>query len=108
MKRKRIFVLFLLILLVGASPSVRADAGTKLGRGIQNVAVGWFEIFNEIGNESDRHGLWIGVPSGLIRGTAFGVLRTLAGVYEVVTFPFPNGEKGYKPVILPESVFKRG
>ena len=105
MKRAAIF--FLLIFLVGVSPSARADAGTKLGRGLQNTALGWFEILNEMGNESDRHGPWIGVPSGLIRGTAFGILRTLAGVYEIVTFPFPNGEKGYDPVILPESVFKR-
>jgi putative exosortase-associated protein (TIGR04073 family) len=84
-----------------------ADAGTKLARGLANTATGMFELVNEIGNEADRHGLWIGIPSGIFRGTVFGIGRTLAGVYEIVTFPFPNGSKGYEPIVYPESVFKR-
>ena len=104
---KRGFILFLLIFLLGSGVA-RADAGTKFGRGLSNTAFGWFEIVNEIGNESDRHGAWIGGPSGFIRGMAFGTVRTLAGIYELVTFPFPNGRKGYGPIVLPESVFNRG
>ena len=82
-----------------------ADAGTKFGRGLSNTAFGWFEIVNEIGNESDRHGPIIGFPSGFIRGATFGVGRTLAGIAEIVTFPWPNGKRGYEPLVLPESVF---
>ncbi len=104
---KRIFAFLLLIFFVAASPSAHADAGTKLGRGVSNTLWGWFEIINEIGNESDHHGFWIGFPSGLVRGTTFGLGRTLAGVYEIVSFPFPNGKNGYQPVVQPESVFKR-
>jgi len=101
--------LLLLGLLMGAFPRIAsADAGTKFGRGLSNTGFGWFEIINEIGNESDRHGPLIGFPSGLIRGTVFAVIRTVAGVYEVVTFPFPNGsQKGYGPIVQPESVFDR-
>ena len=102
----RRWVLVLMILL--APPRwAYADAGTKLGRGLVNTGFGWFEIVNEIGNESDRHGPWIGFPSGLVRGTAFGIVRTAAGVYELVTFPFPNGKKGYQPLVLPESPWTR-
>ena len=84
-----------------------ADAATKLGRGIMNTAFGWFEIVNEIGNEADRRGPWVGVPSGLVRGIALGVGRTVVGVLEVVSFPFPNGERGYDPLMRPETVFDR-
>ncbi len=85
-----------------------ADAGTKFGRGLTNTAFGWFEIINEIGNESDRHGPFIGFPSGIIRGAAFGIARTAAGVFELVTFPLPNHpQDDYGPIILPESVFGR-
>ena len=94
--------------LLGVGPgTARADAATKLSRGVNNTALGWFEVVNEIGNESDRHGPWIGFPSGLIRGAAFGLIRTAAGVFEVVTFPFPNGGKGYAPIVLPESAWVR-
>lgn len=96
----------LLMVFIQAS-TAWADAATKLSRGVTNTAFGWFEIVNEIGHESDRHGLEIGVFSGLIRGAAFGITRTLAGVLEIVSFPFPNGKRGYAPLVLPESVFDR-
>lgn len=107
MKIKAVFLLtgLMAVWLPGAA---LADAGTKFGRGLANAGLGWFEIINEIGNESDRHGPFIGFPSGLIRGSAFALVRTLAGVYEIVTFPLPNGsKKGYGPLVLPENPFDR-
>lgn len=84
-----------------------ADPATKLSRGLVNTLWGWFEIVNEMGNEADRKGPWMGIPTGLVRGSFFGVGRTLTGVYEIVTFLLPNGKKDYEPIILPESVFAR-
>ena len=104
--RKR-FAFFLLVILTASEKVWAADAATKLSRGLINTAFGWFEIFNEAGNEADRKGPMVGIPAGLVRGSFLGVGRTLTGVYEVVTFPFPNGKKGYEPVVLPESVFVR-
>lgn len=105
--KKRVLLGGLFLSLVVCPALARADAATKLSRGVNNTLFGWFEIINEIGNESDQHGFWIGLPSGLFRGTTFMAGRMLAGVYEIVTFPFPNGSQGYAPVVLPESVFKR-
>lgn len=107
---KKIIVLFCVcLMLVGVMPAwaVNYDAGTKLGRGVNNLVFGWFEIINEIGNQADGHGLWIGVPAGFFRGLFFGIGRTLTGAWETVTFLFPNGKRGYAPLILPESVFAR-
>lgn len=107
MRRYLGFVVLLLLLGGNAGPAGAAgDASTKLARGASNLAFGWFEIFKQIGNESDRHGLWIGVPSGLVRGAVATAARMTAGAYEVITFPFPNGSRGYEPLIQPESVFK--
>lgn len=105
MKAKLFFTILTLLLLT--TRPAWADAGTKFARGLSNTAFGWFEIVNEIGNESDRHGPFIGLPSGLIRGMVFGMVRTTAGILEMVSFPWPNGKKGYAPIVLPESVFTR-
>lgn len=106
--RKKISALLLTgVILLGGPNAWCQDAASKLGRGISNVGFGWFEIFNEIGKASDQHGPIIGFPTGLVRGTAFTLIRTLAGVYETVTFPIPNGQRRYDPILLPESVFKR-
>lgn len=106
--RRIILFAFVLFLGILARPAWAGDdAGTKLGRGISNLAFGWFEIVNEMGQQADKHGIWAGVPAGLLRGTVFAAGRMLAGVYEVITFLLPNGERGYEPVVLPESVFAR-
>ena len=107
MKKNLVGMILVGAILLAGPNAWSADAASKFGRGIINIGFGWFEIFNEIGKESDQRGPLIGFPSGLVRGTAFALVRTLAGVYETVTFPFPNGKRGYESVILPESVFKR-
>ena len=102
---KRYLIIF--ILWFAVPRLVWADAATKLSRGVNNVALSWFEVINEMGNEADRHGLWIGFPSGILRGAVFGIVRAGAGVYEIITFPFPNGKRGYQPVVLPETAWTR-
>ena len=105
MKRKIGTFLFAFSLVAATAWAHPEDAASKLGRGLSNTAFGWFDILNEMGNALDREGPGIGIPSGFLRGTFFAAARTLAGIYEVITFPLPNGKKGYQPLILPESVF---
>lgn len=106
---RRVLVLSLLLAAIadGGAIAFGDDAANKLGRGIQNVTFGWFEIVNEIGNESDRRGPLIGFISGLVRGAGLGLIRTTAGIFETLTFPLPNGEKGYGSIVIPETVFHR-
>lgn len=105
--RRGCVVLGIMILMASATAGASPHAGTKLGRGLSNTAFGWFEIVNEIGQQSDNHGPWIGLPAGALGGTVFAVGRTLTGIFEILTFPWPNGKKGYEAVLLPESVFQR-
>ena len=83
------------------------DAGkafTKLGRGAVNLFTGWVEIPKRIQETSLVSGAWSGFTWGLLRGLGYGFIRTAAGGYEVITFPFP-APPDYEPVIQPEYVF---
>ena len=76
----------------------------KLSRGIANVITGWVEIPKRVDETTRRSGAGVGFTWGLLRGLGYGFVRTLAGAYEVVTFPFPAPPE-YRPVMHPTFVF---
>ena len=78
---------------------------TKVCRGAINTVTGWVEIPKRIEQTWDTDGAASGLTWGLLRGLGYGFVRTAAGIYEVVTFPFP-APPGYEPVIQPEFVFE--
>lgn len=111
MKRSLAVGLTLAALLMAASaqpahaePMDGGKAVTKLARGAVNLLTGWVEIPKRIHETSIQSGAATGFTWGLIRGLGYGFIRTAAGGYELVTFPFP-APPGYEPVILPEYVF---
>ena len=79
-------------------------AFTKLMRGAVNLSTGWVEIPKRIHETSQTDGAFAGFTWGLLRGFGYGFIRTAAGGYELLTFPFP-APPGYAPVIEPEYVF---
>ena len=100
------FVL-LVLALCPAPASAELDGGgamTKLGRGAVNLVTGWVEIPKRIQETSNESGGVAGWTWGLLRGFGYGFVRTAAGAYEIVTFPFP-APPGYASVIQPEFVF---
>jgi putative exosortase-associated protein (TIGR04073 family) len=90
--------------LYNGSPEVDSMM-TKLGRGFANFFTGWVEIPKQIGKAVRETDPASGMFVGMARGMAWGLARTAAGAYEVVTFPFPV-PKGYKPLIEPEYIVK--
>lgn len=86
----------------------------KLGRGLFNVATGTLEIPKQAirearrGEEKNLGEIFIGYFSGLMLGSGYAVVRTLAGVVEIATFPFPNPDGTYGPLVRPETVFSDG
>ena len=77
----------------------------KAGRGISNVTLGFIvEWPKTVVRESETHGPVFGLTVGLIKGLGLGVGRTFVGVYELVTFPLPNGSD-YAPVLEPGTPF---
>ncbi len=92
------------LLAAGCVPAYAGDPLTKLGRGLSNTATGWLEFFKEIGLQVDHSGHMAGLFVGPIKGAAKAAGRTMAGVYDTLTFliPFPED---YGPLIEPEYVF---
>lgn len=82
-------------------------AGSKLVRGLTNVVTGWVEIPKRVNETSTKSGAMSGFTWGLVRGLGYGFVRTAAGGYETITFPFP-APANYSPVIQPPYVFSRG
>jgi putative exosortase-associated protein (TIGR04073 family) len=62
------------------------------------------EIPKRIQETSQDSGAAAGFTWGLLRGLGHGFIRTAAGGYELITFPFP-APPGYVSVIDPEYVF---
>ncbi len=87
----------------GDPPNGDGAAG-KLVRGAVNLVTGWVEIPKRIIETGHASGTGAGFTWGLLRGLGHGFIRTAAGLYELVTFPFP-APPGYAPVIQPEYVF---
>ena len=78
----------------------------KLGRGFTNL--GEFGRMGEINRSMEQATLYDGSEfaptTGLIVGVNRSFRRTALGVYEIVTFPFPNRRLGdYGPVLKPVS-----
>ena len=94
-----------LMILNMATASYAQDMGKKLYRGVANIVTGWVELPKNIYDTSVEDNPLSGITIGLAKGVGMTIVRTGAGVYETVTFPFPIPE-GYSPVLEPEFVFK--
>ena len=106
---RKLLILFLIIywtlLVIDRGLVYAGDPIEKLGRGITNVATGCIEIPKEIGRNVEKSGDMAGLIVGPFKGIAKAIGRTLAGVYEVVTFLIPLPRR-YEPVIEPAYVFE--
>ena len=87
-----------------AEPMDGGKGFNKLTRGATNTVTGWVEIPKRIQETSQTSGALAGFTWGLMRGLGYGFTRTVAGLYEVLSFPFP-APPGYESVIQPEYVF---
>ena len=101
---KILFVCCIVVAMIGMATQCYAqDAAKKLGRGLANVLTGWVELPKNIYDTSVEENALSGMTMGLAKGLGMTIVRTGAGVYEVVTFPLPVPED-YQPVLEPEFV----
>ena len=102
---KIVMVCLLVTVMLGMATQCYAqDPAKKLGRGIANVLTGWVELPKNIYDTSVEENVLSGLTMGLAKGVGMTIVRTGAGIYETVTFPFPIPED-YQPVLEPEYVF---
>jgi putative exosortase-associated protein (TIGR04073 family) len=67
-------------------------AGLTLARGAANTALGWTELIRQPADEVKRGG---NVVVGIGKGVGQGVVRTLSGIGEVLTFWTPKVHDRY-------------
>ncbi len=110
MKSRTLAIAIMLLVVIGlltVSPvSYAQGAFKKLGRGVANTFTGWLEVPKGIVDESKANNVFTGLTVGTIKGLGLGLVRTGAGIYEALTFPFPIPE-GYEPIVKPEYVYSK-
>ena len=84
-----------------AEELVSPAAAEKAVRGLANTGLGGVvELPKTVYYDTLEDGPLYGLTVGVLEGLSWGIARTLVGIYEVVTFPFPLPE-GYRPIYTP-------
>jgi len=90
-----------------STPQEVADGmGTKLVRGVANVATGWGEFPKQIYYTVKEDGWGKGLAVGPFKGIVMMLVRTVSGAVEVMTFavPYPGF---YDPYFDPAYVWQK-
>ena len=69
----------------------------KLGRGFANTFFGATEFYKTICEVQDRDGGSAAFSYGVVKGLGRVAFRFGAGIYELVTAPFPTYRESYRP-----------
>jgi putative exosortase-associated protein (TIGR04073 family) len=85
--------------------SIPSQIGAKFVRGSANIATGWVEIPKQIYLVGKKEGWVQGTFRGPLEGFGMFIARTVAGAYEVLTFPIPLPPR-YQPMLLPDYVWQ--
>ena len=91
-----------------AEEVVSPAAAEKAVRGLANTGLGLVvELPKTVYYDTLEDGPLYGLTVGILEGLCWGIARTLVGVYEVVTFPFPVPD-GYRPIYKPDYPYEPG
>ena len=74
----------------------------KLGRGISNFVIAPTEFFVTVNQVNQTEGNSAGAGYGVWRGLGRTAARHLAGLIEILTFPFPISRGTYYPILRPD------
>ena len=86
-------------------PGLAAQIGTKLARGLTNFGFGWVERPKQIYLVGRDRGWLAGTFRGPVEGLGMFGARTIAGMYEIFSFPVPLPPH-YQPLMQPEFVWQ--
>ncbi|MBN2453793.1 MAG: exosortase system-associated protein, TIGR04073 family [Candidatus Omnitrophica bacterium] len=106
MSRRTIAALLVIFMLAAAftGPAYCNDMFKKLSRGVCNIGTFPSEVYFQYVKVAQSDGIIASLTWGILKGVCMSGVRLAAGVYEVVTFPFPIPED-YEPILTdPEFV----
>ena len=74
----------------------------KLGRGLSNFFIAPTEFFVTVNQVNQTEGNSAGAGYGVWRGLGRAGARHVAGLIEILTFPFPIWRQSYYPLLPPD------
>ncbi|MBI5685062.1 MAG: exosortase system-associated protein, TIGR04073 family [Verrucomicrobia bacterium] len=87
-----------------SSPNASAETmWDKLKRGFVNTVSGCVEIPGCIYDVCNREGGLVGSTWGTVKGVGLAPVRTMVGIFEIITFPIPTND--YQPVMNPTTPY---
>lgn len=101
---RRIITCALVVVVAWFALVATAEAQTatrKFGRGLAGMTTSFLEVPGNMVEQTRKRGAAEGIPVGFAIGLGMIVPRTLVGVYEFVSAPFP-APAGYRPILRPE------
>jgi putative exosortase-associated protein (TIGR04073 family) len=90
---------------VAEETGILRQIGSKLVRGVVNFSTGWAELPKQIYVVGRNEGWIAGAFRGPFDGMGMFFARTIAGAYEIVSFPVPV-PPDYHPLLRPEFVWQ--
>src|SRR2546426_7016542 len=89
------------LMLLLASPAGAQTATRKVLRGLAGMTTSFLEVPGNMVAETHTRGAGEGIPLGFAKGLGMIIPRTLVGVWEFISAPFPV-PAGYQPILSPE------
>ena len=71
----------------------------KLGRGLSNFFIAPAEVFVTVTTINTYDGNSTAAGYGVVRGVGRSATRHVAGLLEILTFPFPSWRESYYPIL---------
>jgi putative exosortase-associated protein (TIGR04073 family) len=75
----------------------------KLGRGLSNLFLAPAEVITTVAKIDKDEGSAAAAGYGVVRGVGRSAVRHVAGILEILTFPFPAWHESYYP-LLPSDI----
>ena len=106
---KKLIVISLMLGLVGTvlgdiqdPPANDYGPTRKLGRGLSNFFIAPAEVFVTVTTVNTYDGNSAAAGYGVVRGVGRSGARHIAGLIEMLTFPFPIWRDSYYPMLPPD------
>lgn len=106
---KKLIVISLILGLVGTAlgdiqdpPANDYGPTRKLGRGLSNFFIAPTEVFVTVTTINTYDGNSAAAGYGVVRGVGRSGARHIAGLIEMLTFPFPIWRDSYYPMLPPD------
>ena len=103
---KNLVIISLMLGLAGSSlgdiqdpPSNDYGPTRKLGRGLSNFFIAPAEVFVTVTTINTYDGNSAAAGYGVVRGVGRSAARHVAGLLEILTFPFPAWRESYYPML---------